>query len=80
MGIKRHALVKTNEGLVGANGKQNKLDGVMFLDLTLGLRTHQVTCLFPFPGGVPGATDPLLRETKGSTDLYRAGAPPKIYQ
>ena len=49
MGIKRHALVKTNEGLVGANGKQNKLDGVMFLDLTLGLRTHQVTCLFLFP-------------------------------
>ena len=51
MGIKRHVLVKTNKGLVGANGKQNKLDGVMFLDLTLGL-----------------------------TDLYRAGAPPKIYQ
>ena len=41
--------MKTNEGLVGANGKQNKLDGVMFLDLTLGLRTHQVTCLFLFP-------------------------------
>ena len=36
MGIKRHALVKTNKGLVGANGKQIKLDGVLFLDLTLG--------------------------------------------
>jgi hypothetical protein len=42
---------------VGANGKQIKLDGVMFLDLTLGgattrqmvYMTHRVTRLFLFP-------------------------------
>ena len=42
---------------MGANGEQIKLDGVMFLDLTLGgattrqmvYMTHRVTRLFLFP-------------------------------
>ena len=54
MVITRHNLVKTIERLVGANGRQIKLDGALFLNRTLGVATisqlvymtPQVTCLF----------------------------------
>ena len=54
MGSTTHTLVKTTEQLVETNGRHIKLDGVMFLKLTLGDATTsklvyvllQVTCLF----------------------------------
>ena len=36
MGITTHDLVKTTKGLVEANGWHIKLDGILFLNLTLG--------------------------------------------
>ena len=54
MVITRHNLAKTNERLVRSNAGQIKLDGAVFLNLTLGdsmssqlvYVTPQVTCLF----------------------------------
>ena len=47
MGITTHDLVKTTKRLVGANGGHIKLDGVVFLNLTLrDATTSEVTSLF----------------------------------